>query len=132
MFLKLYLVALPIFFILDLAWIGFVARNFYQSQIGFLLKPAVNWPAAILFYLLFIAGIIVFVVTPAIEKQSWIQAVAFGAFFGLVTYATYDLTNLAMTKDWPLAVTIVDLAWGSILSASVSVTTYAIAMKWIV
>ncbi len=132
MFLKLYLVALPFFFILDLVWIGLVARNFYQTQIGFLLKPAVNWPAAILFYLLFIAGIVVFVVTPAIDKQSWIHAIAFGAFFGLVTYATYDLTNLAMTKDWPLAVTIVDLAWGSVLSASVSAATYAIAMKWIV
>ena len=70
-----------------------------------------------------------FVIAPAVEKKDWLQALKLGALFGLVTYATYDLTNLAVTKDWPLAITIVDLAWGVTLSASVSVVTYFIATK---
>ncbi len=129
MFLKLYAIALPVFFAIDMVWLGLVAKTFYREQIGFLLKPNVNWVAAIIFYLLFIAGLVVFVISPAVEKQSWLHAVAYGAFFGLVTYATYDLTNLAMTKDWPLLVTVVDLAWGATLAAAVSVITYAIALK---
>jgi uncharacterized membrane protein len=86
----------------------------------------VNWWAAITFYALFIAGLIIFVVMPAAEKGSWTNALLLGAFFGLVCYATYDLTNLALAKDWPLLVTIVDLAWGAFISASVSVATYFI------
>ncbi len=129
MFLKLYLIALPVFFAIDMVWLGFVAKNFYRQQIGFLMKPNVNWTAAIIFYLLFIAGLVAFVISPAFLKQSWIHALLYGAFFGLVTYATYDLTNLATTKDWPLLVTLVDLVWGTVLAASVSVVTYLIASK---
>ncbi|MCB8994268.1 MAG: DUF2177 family protein [Bacteroidales bacterium] len=129
MFLKLYLIALPVFFVIDMTWLGFVAKNFYRQQIGFLMKPDVNWTAAIIFYLLFIAGLVSFVISPAIGKGSWIHALVYGAFFGLVTYATYDLTNLATTKDWPLLVTIVDLCWGTVLAASVSVISYFIASR---
>jgi uncharacterized membrane protein len=93
------------------------------------MKANVNWAAAILFYLLFIAGLVVFVVTPALDKGSWVRALLFGALFGLITYATYDLTNLATLKDWPLVVTVVDLIWGTVLAASVSVGTYVIAAK---
>jgi uncharacterized membrane protein len=78
---------------------------------------------------LFIAGLVVFVITPAVEKGSWTQACLLGAFFGLVCYATYDLTNLAVAKDWPLLITVVDLAWGALLAASVSTITYLIAYK---
>jgi uncharacterized membrane protein len=129
MFLKLYFIALPVFFAIDMVWLGLVAKNFYRQQIGFLMKPDINWPAAIIFYLLFIGGLVAFVVLPAFEKHSWIHALLFGAFFGLVTYATYDLTNLATTKDWPILVTLVDLVWGTILAASVSVVTYFISTK---
>jgi uncharacterized membrane protein len=129
MFLKLYFIALPVFFAIDMVWLGLVAKNFYRQQIGFLMKPDINWPAAIVFYLLFIAGLVTFVISPAFEKHSWFHALLFGAFFGLVTYATYDLTNLATTKDWPMLVTIVDLVWGSVLAASISVITYFIASK---
>ena len=129
MFIKLYAIALPIFFAIDMIWLGLVAKGFYTKQIGSLLKPDVNWTAAILFYLLFIIGLVVFVITPAVEKNSWTHALLFGALFGLVCYATYDLTNLAVAKDWPLLVTIVDLAWGAVLAASVSVVTYFIASK---
>jgi uncharacterized membrane protein len=93
------------------------------------MKSEVNWLAAIIFYLLFIVGLVLFVITPATEKGSWTHALLFGALFGLITYATYDLTNLATLKDWPVMVTIVDLAWGAVLAASVSVVTYFIVSK---
>jgi len=127
MFVKLYFTALPVFLAIDMVWLGLVAKNFYAKQIGFLMKTNVNWPAAILFYLLFIVGLVLFVIAPALEKHSWMHAVLFGSLFGLITYATYDLTNLATIKDWPLLVTIVDLIWGMVLAASVSVISYFIS-----
>lgn len=130
MFLKLYCIALPIFFGMDMVWLGVVAKNFYTRQIGFLMTPKVNWAAAILFYLLFLAGLVVFVISPAVEKGSGSRALAFGALFGLITYATYDLTNLATLKDWPLALTAVDMIWGMVLAGSVSAGTYFIAHKF--
>jgi uncharacterized membrane protein len=129
MFAKLFLIALPVFFAIDMVWLAVVAKNFYQKQLGFLMKPDINWVAAIIFYLLFISGLIIFVITPAMVKQSWVHALLYGALFGLVSYATYDLTNLATVKDWPLLVTVIDLIWGSVLAASVSVITYFIAHK---
>lgn len=129
MFIKLYAIALPVFIGMDMVWLGFVANDFYRSQIGFLMKSDVNWTAAILFYLLFTVGLVLFVILPAVQKNSWMHALLFGAIFGLVTYASYDLTNLATLKDWPLMITIVDLAWGAVLSALVSTATYFIARK---
>ena len=129
MFLKLFAIALPVFFAIDMAWLGLVAKDFYSAQIGTLMKSDVNWTAAIIFYLIFIAGLVVFAISPAMEKGSWTHALLFGALFGLVCYATYDLTNLAVAKDWPLLVTIVDLIWGAVLAASVSTVTYFVASK---
>jgi uncharacterized membrane protein len=130
MFFKLFFIALPVFFAIDIVWLVAVAKNFYKEQIGFLMKPDINWFAAIIFYLLFITGLIIFVITPAMVRQSWIHALLYGALFGLVTYATYDLTNLATVKDWPILVTVVDLVWGSLLAGSVSVITYLIANRF--
>ena len=93
------------------------------------MKPDITWFAAIIFYFLFIAGLVVFVISPAVLKNSWVHALLFGALFGLITYATYDLTNLATLKDWPLLVTVVDLIWGTVLASSISVITYFIAGK---
>ena len=129
MFLKLFLIALPVFFAIDMIWLVLVAKKFYQDQIGFLMKPDINWIAAIIFYLLFIAGLVTFVISPAVEKHSLVHSLLFGALFGLITYATYDLTNLATLKDWPFIVTVVDLIWGTVLAASISVITYIIANK---
>lgn len=129
MFTKLYFIALPVFLIIDMIWLTIISKNFYAKNIGFLMKPDINWVAAILFYLLFIVGLVVFVITPAVEKGSWTLALLLGALFGLITYATYDLTNLATIKDWPVLITIVDLIWGTVLAASVSVITYFIASK---
>lgn len=129
MFIKIYSIALSVFFAIDMVWLGLVAKNFYTSQIGFLMKSEVNWLAAIIFYLLFIVGLVVFVILPAIKVKSWKHAMVFGALFGLVTYSTYDLTNLATIKNWPILVTIVDLIWGSVLASSVSVITYLLYFK---
>lgn len=129
MFLILYAIALPVFFAIDMLWLGLVAKKFYSNQIGFIMKSNINWTAAIIFYLIFIAGLVVFVISPALEKESWLHAVLLGALFGFITYATYDLTNLATLKDWPMLVTVVDLVWGTILAASVSTITYFIANK---
>lgn len=93
------------------------------------MTPNVNWVAAIIFYLLFIFGLVLFVISPAMEKGSLQHALLFGALFGLITYATYDLTNLATLKDWPLTVTVVDMIWGAVLASSVSTLTYFIANK---
>ncbi len=129
MFIKLYAIALPVFFAIDMLWLGLIAKNFYRAQIGGLMKADINWAAAIIFYLIFISGLVVFVITPAVEKGSWTHALLFGALFGLVCYATYDLTNLAVARDWPLLVTLVDLIWGAVLAASVSTITYFIMSK---
>lgn len=124
--IRVYLVAIVIFFTIDLIWLGLVAQRFYQNQIGFLLSPRVNWPAAITFYLLYVGGMVFFVIQPALAQDSWRVALFTGAFFGFITYATYDLTNLATIKDWPLLVTAVDLLWGTTLGASVSLGTFLI------
>lgn len=129
MFFKLYLIALPVFLGIDMIWLTLIAKNFYAKQIGFLMAKNPNFIAAFIFYLIFIAGLIFFVITPALDKKMWLQALLAGAFFGLVTYATYDLTNLATVKDWPLIITVIDLLWGMAVSASVSVITYFIALK---
>ncbi len=127
--IRVYLVAVIVFFGIDLVWLGVVAQRFYQKQIGFLLSPNVNWKAAISFYLLYIVGLIYFAVRPALFNNSWQTALFTGAFFGFITYATYDLTNLATLKDWPLLVTVVDLIWGTTLGASVSTFTYLIVNR---
>ena len=123
-FMKLYAVALISFLVIDLVWLGVVARSFYQTHMGHLMRANVNWIAAIAFYLVFILGIIVLVVGPAMERQSLSHACILGALFGLVTYAAYDLTNLATLEGFPLRVVLVDMAWGMVLCASISAITY--------
>jgi uncharacterized membrane protein len=129
MFFKLYVIALPVFMAIDLLWVGVLARNFYKKQIGFMMADKVNWVAAIIFYVLFLAALIVFVVEPAITERNIAVALWKGALFGLITYGTYDLTNLATLKDWPVTIVIVDMIWGATLAASVSAATYFIAVK---
>ncbi len=120
----IYLVTVPVFFLIDMLWLGIVAKDFYKRHLGYLMRPQVNWAAAISFYLLFIIGIVIFAIKPALEMQSPGRALVYGALFGFFTYATYDLTNLATVKDWPLVVTIVDLAWGSALCSIVAAASY--------
>jgi uncharacterized membrane protein len=128
-YVKLYLATLVVFFAIDIIWLSLVAQPFYQSQIGFLLTSDTNWAAAAIFYLLFLLGILVFVVIPGLKEGSARKTLLRGALFGLITYATYDLTNLATLKGWPVLVTIVDLAWGTIISAIVSFASYHIGKR---
>lgn len=129
-YLKLYLVTLFAFFAIDMLWLGVVARTFYRKYLGFLLAPSPNWTAAIIFYLLFIVGILVFVVVPGLKEDSLRSTLLRAALFGLITYATYDLTNLATVKAWPVLVTVVDLIWGTVLSMAVSFAGF-MAGKWL-
>ena len=129
MFIKLYAIALPVFFVIDMTWLGLIANNFYKSQIGTLMKSDINWTAAILFYVLFIVGLVVFAISPAVDRSSWSQAIMLGALFGFISYATYDLTNLSTLKNWPIMITVVDMMWGAMLGALVSVVTYFISVK---
>lgn len=126
MFLKLYGIAFLVFFVVDLIWLGLVAKRLYQKEIGQLLKPDVNWVAAMIFYALFIAGLVIFVLMPGVDANSLSKVMLLGAFFGLVTYATYDLTNLATLKDFTLKITLIDLTWGTFLGFSTSTLSYLI------
>ena len=123
-YFKLYLVSLAAFLAIDLLWLGLVARSFYQQYIGFLMAPSPNWFVAIIFYLLFIVGILFFVVVPGLESNSLKATLLRAALFGLITYATYDLTNLATLKDWPALLSIVDMLWGMVLSVLVSYISF--------
>ena len=129
MFVKAYFITLPVFLAIDMVWLTIISRKFYAQQLGYLMKTNVNFVAAGLFYLLFVVGLVVFSVLPALEKNSWTQALFLGALLGLISYATYDLTNFATIKDWPLVVTVVDMVWGTILGASVSLISYFIVSK---
>lgn len=120
-FLTLYAISVPIFFLIDMLWLGVIASNFYRDRIGHLME--INWTAAIIFYFVFLVGLTFFAIYPAIG-QGWQTALLLGALFGFFTYATYDMTNLATLKDWPLDLVIVDMIWGTVLGASVSLTTY--------
>ena len=126
----LYFLTIPVFFGIDMIWLGFVAKGFYRNNLGQLLRPDVNWTAALVFYLLYIGGILIFATMPALEKNSLYQAVVLGGLFGFFAYATYDLTNLATLKGWPLNVVIVDIIWGIVLTASVAAASFLIG-RWL-
>ena len=112
---------------LDLLWLGVVAKGFYAKHMGSLLRPDVRWVPALLFYVLYVTAVVVFVVMPATERRSLARAMGLGAFFGLAAYATYDLTSLALIRDFPITVVLVDLAWGIVLTTVASSAGYAAA-----
>ena len=126
-YIKLYLISATSFLVLDSIWLGLIAPKFYKTYIGHVMAKNANLFAAGLFYVIFIAGLVFFVVEPAVKEASWLTALTRGAFFGLVTYGTYDLTSQAVIKDWPWLVTGVDLLWGTFITAMVSVVAVLIA-----
>jgi len=126
-FLKLCAATGAAMFALDLLWLGVVAKGFYARHMGSLLRPDVQWVPALLFYMIYVAAVVVFVVVPAAERRSLGRAIGMGAFFGLAAYATYDLTSLALIRDFPLIVVVVDLAWGVVLTTIASSVGYAVA-----
>ena len=121
-----YAVSVPVFFAIDIIWLGVIARGFYRESLEHLLAPNVNWTAAVIFYFLFLVGILIFALIPGMEKRSLAYTCSMAAVFGFIAYATYDLTNLATLRDWPLMMSIVDMFWGSFLSASTAAITYLI------
>ncbi len=129
-YLKLYFATLAVFFAADMIWLGFIAKNLYKKHLGFLMAPEVNWYAALIFYIIFIVGVLVFVVLPGIKENDLPLTLVKAAFFGLITYATYDLTNLATVRDWPMVITFIDLIWGMVLTSIVSLSGFFIG-KWL-
>ncbi len=125
-----YALTAVVFFAIDLLWLGVIAKNLYNKLLGHLMAEQVNWPAAMTFYLLFIAGILIFAILPAVEKDSLNHALLYGVLFGFFTYATYDLTNLATLKDWPIKVVIIDIIWGMVLTGSVATAGFYI-LRWL-
>ncbi len=125
-YLIIYGITLIVFFVVDMVWLGVIAKKLYQREIGHLLKENVNWIAAIIFYLLFIGGLVIFVLHPALNRGEFSYALLYGGLFGLMTYATYDLTNLATLKDWPLRITLIDLAWGTSLGILTSTLAFLV------
>lgn len=128
-YLKLYLLTVPIFLAVDMVWLGVISRDFYRQHLGYILSPTVNWPAAILFYLLFVVGILYFAVAPALAQGSWRRAAQNGLLFGFFTYMTYDLTNLATLPNWPLPIVLGDILWGMALCAGVAALSYLIGRR---
>lgn len=122
-----YVVAAVIFGVLDTIWLGRVGRPLYDARIGHLLAERPNMVAAILFYALYIAGLTYFVTHPAIVEGSWTRALVAGAIFGVVAYATWNLTNLAVLKDFPASIVPIDLTWGTLVTAATAVGTYVVA-----
>jgi uncharacterized membrane protein len=125
-FIRLHLATLVVFLAIDMVWLGWIARGFYRAQLGGLMRADVNWWAALLFYVLFIAGLLGFAVIPALDR-SLVRAALAGGLFGLVAYATYDLTNLATLRGFPARVAIVDMAWGFVLCTITAAAAWALA-----
>ena len=128
--LKLYLVSLVLLLIIDGAWLGFFAKKFYATHLGPLMRTSPAWIPAILFYLLYPAGLTIFVTQPALFLQSWQYALYQGMLLGLIAYATYDLTNHATLRGWKPIVTVVDIVWGTILTGTVAALAVTIAHYW--
>jgi uncharacterized membrane protein len=124
-----YIVTAIVFLGLDAIWLSQIALGMYRREIGTLLLDRPNLPVAGLFYLLFVIGIVVLAILPALNGGTWINALLLGAVLGLVAYGTYDITNLSTLRNWSLTVTLADLAWGTALTA-VSATLGYLAVTW--
>ena len=129
-FVKLYLFTIPAFFLIDMLWLGVIAKNLYRPRIGHLMSDEVNWTAAFIFYFLYIMGILFFGVVPGLKDGNWQTALKLGAAFGFFTYMTYDMTNLATLKNWSITVVIIDVIWGTVLGATVASISFFIG-QWL-
>lgn len=125
-YLKTYLIAGGVYWIIDFLWLGVIAQNFYQRQLGDMLADRIKWPAAIIFYLLYPIGVIIFAVVPGVKEQSLIRSLVLGALFGYFTYSTYDLSNYITLQGWPIKVVIVDILWGIFVSMLVAFVGFKI------
>jgi uncharacterized membrane protein len=119
-----YLVALATFVAVDMAWLGTMASRFYKPALGDIAIAGVNLPPAVVFYLVYPVGLVIFAIEPALRAGSWLNAAVYGALFGFFTYATYDLTNQATLRNWTSSLTVVDVVWGTFLGALTSAVTF--------
>ena len=125
-----YVATVPIFFVVDLFWLGWLGRPIYKKYIGHLMTTDTNWTAALTFYALFILGILIFAVYPALKLGDPKHALIYGALFGFFTYMTYELTNMAVIEGWSWGIVPIDIIWGVILCSSVSIGSYYVG-RWI-
>jgi len=128
-FLKLFLITMLSFFLIDMLWLGLIAQSFYKRHLGFIMAESPNWSAAIIFYIIFVIGMLVFVVLPGLKRGSLKSTLFHAAFFGVLTYSTYDLTNLATLENWPVVVTVVDIIWGGVLTTLVCLISFVFGGK---
>ncbi len=124
MYIKVIITALIIFLVIDFIWLGAIANRLYQQQLGPILKDQFNLVPAIIFYIVFVIGLSIFVIIPGIESGSILRLLLLGALYGFVTYATYDLTNYATLKGFPLNIVIIDLIWGTFVATATTYLTY--------
>jgi uncharacterized membrane protein len=129
--IQLYIASAILFFAIDILWLGVIAKNFYHNHLARFFAERVNWTAAGLFYSLYILGIMIFAILPGISAASLIRTVVLGVLYGLFTYATYDLTNLATLKDWPVKIVVVDIIWGMVLCGLVSAGGFLVATRFL-
>ena len=115
---------------IDLVWLLGIAKNLYRDQMGDIMASEPKLIAGLAFYLLYALGVCIFVIVPALSKQSWIYALQYGALFGLLCYMTYDLTNLAVIRNFPTQLALIDIAWGSFVTAVCSVIAYWVGNRF--
>jgi len=128
-YLFTYVATAILFFAIDILWLGIISKSFYELHLPNYMAANVNWTAAVIFYLLYLIGVFIFAIHPAYKQESALKAYISGALFGLFTYATYDLTNLATLADWPIIVVFVDIIWGVFITSLVSLVGYYITIK---
>jgi uncharacterized membrane protein len=128
--LKMYVVCLLIFCAIDFLWVGIVAKQWYNKELGHLLVDSIRFAPVIGFYALYAAAILIFAVYPSLKLDSWQYALFYGALLGLVSYAAYDLTNLATIKNWPTLLALSDMLWGTFVTAATSVILFVLSSKF--
>lgn len=119
-----------VFLAVDAIWLGVIAKDMYRAQIGHLMAPTFRVGPAVVFYLMYIAGIVYFAVAPALVSGRWQDAVLPAAMLGIIAYGTYDFTNWAVMRDWPAGLTFIDVAWGAFLTPVAAAAGTAIALRF--
>lgn len=127
----LFIVAMIVFLVIDLLWLGVIAQGFYQEHLGELLSDEFKLVPAVIFYIAFIIGLVYLVLKPGIDKNSYKQVFIFSILYGIATYGAYDLTNYATMRDFPLLIVVVDLTWGTLLTITTSTISYYIYTRFI-
>jgi len=125
-FILIFMVTFVVFMGVDLIWLGVIAKSLYKKHLGYFMAEKPNWYAAVLFYVLFNMGLIYFAVYPALTHDSGLLAFLNGGLYGFFTYVTYDLTNLATLKKWPVKIVVIDITWGTMLGMAVSYISYVV------